>query len=404
MSKQDLPVGSFILVTKNGGRYSAVTQTGQEVAHLIPSYALRNAHKAKMCLAVVHANTASGTQIRKRPMAEFDKARRAAVPLPSTTTESASPSPAVETAHGDIVDFIKSSVNLRPPTYKMPDLIWKALIRSVLRAKNIMFVGPQGTGKTMAAYAIRDAFQRPFFNIPLGSTQDPRSALIGNTHFKHGEGTFVVDSVFVKAIQTPNAIILLDELTRANPEAWNILMSVLDYKQRFLRIDEKPDTPTIHVAEGVTFLATANVGHQFTATRTLDRALFDRFNVVEVQPLGKEDELDLLSRLFPKVEAGMLDKIASIAAETRKEVMSDVPRLSDIISTRQSIEMAELIYDGFSLADAAEVTIYPFFTSAGGADSERTYVKQLVQRFLPTELDDSESPYVTPEDKLPWEA
>jgi hypothetical protein len=40
-----------------------------------------------------------------------------------------------------------------------------------------------------------------------------------------------------------------------------------------------------------------------------------------------------------------------------------------------------LIYDGFSLAEAAEVGIYPFFSEDGGVDSERTYVKQIVQKY-----------------------
>lgn len=404
MSKNfELPIGTYIKVVKDKSRYKAYDHKDRAVHQHLPSYAMRNAFNKGMCLAVVEANNDVGFQMRLRPMDEFEKARKAALPLPSSVTEQAAPSAVVEQNHEDVVDFIARSTALRPETYKMPDLIWKGLIRAVVRGKNIMFIGPQGTGKTMAAYAIRDAFNRPFFNIPLGATQDPRSTLIGNTHFKHGEGTFVVDSTFVRAIQTPNAIILLDEITRANPEAWNILMSVLDYKQRFLRIDEKPDTPVVPVAQGVTFLATANVGHQFTATRTLDRALQDRFNVVEIQPLNKDEEFDLLKRLFPNVADNMLENIASIAAETRKEVHSDMPKLSDIVSTRASIEMAEMVYDGFTLAEAAELCVYPFFSAAGGADSERTYVRQLVQRFLPTEEDES-SIYVDANDKLPWEA
>jgi len=33
------------------------------------------------------------------------------------------------------------------------------------------------------------------------------------------------------------------------------------------------------------------------------------------------------------------------------------------------------------LAEAAEVCIYPFFEADGGIDSERTFVKQIVQKF-----------------------
>ncbi len=55
-----------------------------------------------------------------------------------------------------------------------------------------------------------------------------------------------------------------------------------------------------------------------------------------------------------------------------------------MISTRASVEMAGLLYDGFSLMEAAEVAILPFFSNDGGLESERTYVKQLVQKYVKT--------------------
>jgi len=39
------------------------------------------------------------------------------------------------------------------------------------------------------------------------------------------------------------------------------------------------------------------------------------------------------------------------------------------------------LYDGFSLEEASEVSIYPQYDSTGGVDSERTFVKQIVQKF-----------------------
>jgi MoxR-like ATPase len=114
--------------------------------------------------------------------------------------------------------------------------------------------GPSGCGKTLAAQSVAEVLDgRQFFYFNVGATQDPRSTLIGNTHYSKDKGTFVAEALFVKAIQTPNAIILLDELTRGHADAWNILMTVLDENQRYLRIDEMPNTPTIKVANGVTF-------------------------------------------------------------------------------------------------------------------------------------------------------
>jgi hypothetical protein len=61
--------------------------------------------------------------------------------------------------------------------------------------------------------------------------------------------------------------------------------------------------------------------------------------------------------------------------------MSENGKLTSMVSTRASVEMAGLIYDGFELSEAAEISIYPFFSQDGGVDSERTYIKQLVQKY-----------------------
>jgi MoxR-like ATPase len=284
--------------------------------------------------------------------------------------------------HSAVKDFIhKSSVNLKPREMVMTDLKWKYLIRSAVRAKNIMMTGPAGCGKTMAAKALVKALNRPDFYFNLGATQDPRATLIGNTHFDQKKGTFFSESAFVKAIKTPNAVILLDELSRAHPDAWNILMTVLDQGQRYLRLDEAENSPIVNVAEGVTFIATANVGSEYTSTRVIDRAILDRFVTIEMDVLTDEQEYGLLKFMFPEVDDADLKAIAEIAHHTRTQSMSENGKLSAMVSTRASVEMAGLIYDGFDLFEAAEISIFPFFSPDGGVDSERTYVKQLVQKY-----------------------
>ena len=281
-----------------------------------------------------------------------------------------------------VLNFIHNeAVGLRPDTLVMPDLKWKYLVRSAMRSKNIMMTGAAGCGKTMAAKKLVDALDRPNFYFNLGATQDPRGTLIGNTHFKKDEGTTFCESLFVKAIQTKDAIILLDEISRAHPEAWNILMTVLDQGQRYLRLDEHENAPTIKVAEGVTFIATANIGTEYTATRAMDRALVDRFIIVEMDTLDQYQEKSLLTDLHPGLSDNDSNAISEIASMTRKEIKSDAPRITNAISTRLSVEMAGLCEDGFTLAEAAEVCIYPFFDEDGGVDSERTFMKQVVQKY-----------------------
>jgi len=234
----------------------------------------------------------------------------------------------------------------------------------------------------MAAKSLVNSLDRPDFYFNLGATQDPRASLIGNVHFDKGKGTYFSESLFVKAIQTPNAVILLDELTRAHPDAWNILMTVLDYGQRYLRLDESDGQDTIKVADGVTFIATANIGNEYTATRQLDKALMDRFTVIEMDLLNDDEEFGLLKYMFPTVDESELKNISSITHLTRVEATNDNPRITSGVSTRTSVEIAGLLFDGFSLMEAADITIYPQYDSTGGVDSERTFVKQIVQKFV----------------------
>ena len=310
----------------------------------------------------------------RKPMSVLDENK-----VVNTEEQSAAHSRIME---DPVLSFIHNdSLKLKPETLVMQDLKWKYLVRSAMRGKNIMMTGPAGCGKTMAAKTLVKALDRPDFYFNLGATQDPRGTLIGNTHFKKDEGTLFSESVFVKAIQTENAIILLDELSRAHPEAWNILMTVLDEGQRYLRLDEAENAPTIKVAKGVTFIATANIGSEYTATRAMDRALVDRFIIVEMDTLSKEEEAKLLLKLYPDVTPEQADTISEIASMTRAEMISESPKLSSAISTRLSVELAGLLSDGFTLEEGAEVAIYPFFDADGGVDSERTYMKQVVQKY-----------------------
>src|SRR6056300_313432 len=307
--------------------------------------------------------------------------------------------------HTAIKDFIhKGSVNLKPTELVMTDLKWKYLIRSAVRAKNIMMTGPAGCGKTMAAKALVKALDRPDFYFNLGATQDPRATLIGNTQFSKDSGTYFSESSFVKAIKTPNAVILLDELSRAHPDAWNILMTVLDGGQRYIRLDEAEGSPIVKVADGVTFIATANIGNEYTSTRVIDRAILDRFVTIEMDVLNDEQEFGLLKFMFPEVNEEDLKAVAEIAHHTRTQSMSDSGKVTAMVSTRASVEMAGLIYDGFDLFEAAEISIFPFFSNDGGVDSERTYIKQLVQKYVKDEgeaLFNEQETETNSEDEIP---
>jgi len=313
-------------------------------------------------------------------MVEMDEFKKVANVIEDTACDSVSE--AFET-HDALKEFIHTKgKDLKPNGLFIEELKWKYLLRSAVRGKNILMTGPTGCGKTLAAQSLVKSLKRPDYYFNLGATQDARATLIGNTHFNKENGTFFAESAFVKAIKTPNAIILLDELSRAHPEAANILMTVLDAGQRYLRLDEAEGSPIIKVASGVTFIATANIGGEYTATRVMDRALMDRFVQIEMDLLDKEGELALLKFKFPEADEYSLNALAEIADTTRQLIKTDASKISTIVSTRVNVEAAGLIYDGFSLFEAANIAILPYFSNDGGLDSERVFMTQLLQKYI----------------------
>lgn len=302
-----------------------------------------------------------------------------------------------------VEEIIHSCTKFKPKELIISDLKWKYLVRAVLRGKNIMIVGPSGCAKTMAARCVAQTLGRPFEKFNIGSTQDARATLIGNTTYRKDTGTVFHKSAFVNAITTPNTIVLLDEFTRGTHDAWNILMTVTDPIQRCLRLDEDEESQVINVAEGVCFIATANIGNEYTATKVLDKASARRFPIkLEMSPLSAAELRNLFNIIFD-MRSDEQEKLMTLLTNIYDDIieqckLEDAP-ITTIIPPANMVEMAELVLDGFTLEDIAEAAIYPEYPDEGGADSERAFVKSILQKYFPKNV---KSPIRDPRNNKPF--
>jgi len=276
--------------------------------------------------------------------------------------------------------------NIPPPA----DLIisktkWKYMVRNICRAKNILLLGPTGTAKTFSAEKAALALSRKFFKFNCGSSQDARALFVGNMYYSKEKGTYFNQSAFVRAIQTKNAVIVLDELTRSTHDGVNILIPTLDPTQRCLRLDEQESSEVINVADGVCFIATANIGSEYTATRVLDKAISRRFPVkIEMDVLSKQELEKLRNIRFPTMKPEKVN-LCSILIKIYDDILTEYKKedseLSAIISPANMVEIFELVEDNFTLVEICECAIYPEF-SEDGLQGERTHVKMISEKYI----------------------
>ena len=250
---------------------------------------------------------------------------------------------------------------------------WRLLLRNILTGTNTMMIGPTGTGKTeLVMLACRKlGIECNVYN--MGTIFDPISELLGVHRLVGGSSTFDY-AKFAKDVQKPG-VILLDELSRAPVTTNNVLFPCLD-SRRVLPVDMAggDDLRVIPLHPKCVFVATANVGSEYTGTMSMDRALVGRFFPLELGYMESEEEKKVLVKRHGISESDARN-IVTVAATVRSKHAAT--ELSSSLSTRETLMAARLISDGWSAQKAMELTFLPLFEGTK-VEGERAVVMQII--------------------------
>ncbi len=235
--------------------------------------------------------------------------------------------------------------------FKVSRGIYDVVKRNIEKGTNTLLLGPTGVGKTELAANLATSLGLPLTIFDMGTMRDPIMGLVGTHTIKVTDGiasSAFCTSRFSEVIQKPG-VVLLDEISRASATANNLLFPCLDFRKELPMEYSFHNTEPIKVHPKCVFIATANLGSQYTGTHKLDRALLDRFMLIEIDPLDKTRIMETI-KFHTTLSLEQIAKITECFLSINKA--HDDYTISFNLSLRHLKMIAELVEDGFTIYDS----------------------------------------------------
>ncbi len=191
---------------------------------------------------------------------------------------------------------------------------------------NYLFAGPTGVGKTEVAKQLADTLGVELLRFDMSEYMEKHavSRLIGAPpgYVGFDQGGLLTDGVD----QHPHCVLLLDEIEKAHPDVFNILLQIMDHgtltDHNGRSVDFRNVVLIMTSNAGATEQAKAAIGfgrerREGEDTAAIERTFTPEFRnrldaVISFAPLGKEIILQVVEKFVLQLEAQLLDRNVTI--------------------------------------------------------------------------------------------
>lgn len=199
----------------------------------------------------------------------------------------------IDTVKGDEKQVLKSIDSILGKDIFGQDKAIQALSKAVKRSRagfrnpdkpeaSYLFVGPTGCGKTELARSLAKLLKEPLLRYDMSEYQEKHtvSRLVGSPP---GYVGFEEGGQLVKDVRkNPHSIVLFDEIEKAHPDIYNVLLQVMDYGQLTDNQGRKADFRSCIIImtsnAGARDLEKAGIGFGTQAGDNLDASLNEAVN------------------------------------------------------------------------------------------------------------------------------
>ena len=126
-----------------------------------------------------------------------------------------------------------------------------------------------------------------------------------------------------------------------------------------------------------TFIATANIGAEYTGTMSMDRALVNRLFPMELDYMPKNNEVNVLLERTD-VDLDSARKIVDVADAVRSLYRKQ--EISVSLSTRETLLASNLVADGWDVLTAMQLSFLPLFEGTRSEGERGMVVKTMMSK------------------------